>query len=117
MPDSEVINCDFTHEANGFLTTRVTIVNQRGLHARAAAKFVKLAETFNSEIIVKRCEISCVSCAGEEVSGHSIMGLMMLAASTGTELYIGVKDADSATAHAALTALVELVKNKFGEEE
>ena len=82
-----------------------TIMNQRGLHARAAAKFVKTASSFKADISVSR--------QGQTVSGHSIMGLMMLAASTGSEIDIECSGND---AEAALNALKELVANKFEEE-
>ena len=98
------------------LQSRVTITNQRGLHARAAAKFVKLAAEYACEIRVKRCERSDLSCAGEEVSGRSIMGLMMLAASPGTQLLITVLGVDAAINHTALKAIEKLVGDKFGEE-
>jgi phosphocarrier protein len=74
------------------------ICNRRGLHARAAARFVKLAVEFDAEIAVAKNETS--------VSGRSIMGLMMLAAGPGTELQISATGADAARAVAALTALV-----------
>ena len=83
----------------------VTILNQRGLHARAAAKFVKVAGEFEADIRVTRC--------GQTVSGGSIMGLMMLAASPGTDIHIATSGADSA---AALTALCQLVADKFDED-
>jgi phosphocarrier protein len=82
----------------------VTIVNQRGLHARAAAKFVKLAEGFTAEIVVSK--------NGSSVSGRSIMGLMMLAAGPGCS--IGIK-AEGADAEAAVAALAQLVERKFDE--
>ena len=84
---------------------RVTIVNGRGLHARAAAKFVKLAGTFDAEIIVARNDM--------EVSGSSIMGLMMLAAAPGCELELRAR---GPAASAALAALSDLVMNKFEED-
>ncbi len=83
----------------------VTIVNQRGLHARAAAKFVKLAGEFESRIMVRN--------RGTEVSGVSIMGLMMLAASTGTEIEI---EASGSDCQQAIAGLCELVEAKFHEE-
>ncbi|AUG51337.1 HPr family phosphocarrier protein [Thalassospira marina] len=83
----------------------VTIVNQRGLHARAAAKFVKLAGEFESRVMVRN--------RGTEVSGVSIMGLMMLAASTGTEIEI---EATGSDCQQAIAALSELVEAKFHEE-
>ena len=82
-----------------------TIVNQRGLHARAAAKFAKTTNDFDAAVTVSRC--------GQSVSGGSIMGLMMLAASMGTEIQV---DATGPQAVAALDALGQLVADKFGED-
>ena len=82
------------------------IINQRGLHARASAKFVKCAETFKAEIEVTR--------DGQTVPGTSIMGLMMLAAHIGTSIQVEAWGED---AEQALDALAELVGNKFGEDE
>ncbi len=76
----------------------VTLVNSRGLHARAAARFVKLAEGFEAQIFVTR--------DGETVSGGSIMGLMMLAASVGCDILIEAAGADAEAAVEALTGLV-----------
>jgi phosphocarrier protein HPr len=78
--------------------SRVIICNQRGLHARAAAKFVKLAFEFDAEITVAK--------NGTSVSGRSIMGLMMLAAGPGTPLEISATGREAAPAVAALIALV-----------
>jgi phosphocarrier protein len=83
----------------------VTIINQRGLHARAAAKFVKLADQFAAEITVIKGDTA--------VSGRSIMGLMMLAAAPGTDIELRARGADAA---AALAAIVELVERKFDED-
>lgn len=77
----------------------VTIRNRRGLHARAAAKFVKLAERFAATISVVR--------DGNRVSGLSIMGLMMLAAGPGTSIELRAEGADAGDAIVALAALVE----------
>jgi phosphocarrier protein len=85
---------------------RVVIVNQRGLHARAAARFVKLAGGFDAAITV--------TAKGTAVPGLSIMGLMMLAAGPGTELEILAKGGD---ADAAVAALAGLVANRFDESE
>ncbi len=85
---------------------RVTIVNKRGLHARAAAKFVKSAGQFDARVGVNR--------NGQIVSGKSIMGLMMLAASPGTEIEI---IADGPAADDALAALQALVQAGFDEED
>mgnify|MGYP006166067651 FL=1 len=90
---------------NGQFTCIAGILNQRGLHARAAAKFVKIAGTFEADITVTRNE--------QTVSGNSIMGLMMLAACTGSEIIICCSGKD---ARAALEALLELIANKFEEE-
>ena len=82
------------------------IVNKRGLHARASAKFVKCASTFEAEVRVSK--------DGHTVDARSIMGLMMLAAGPGCCIEI---EADGAEADQALDALVELVTNRFDEEE
>ena len=84
---------------------QLVIVNERGLHARAAAKFVKTAEQFAAELTVSKGDL--------EVSGRSIMGLMMLAAAKGSS--IGVT-ADGEEAEAAMSAIRDLVGNAFGEE-
>jgi len=76
----------------------VVICNQRGLHARAAARFVKLAFEFNAEVIVAK--------NGTSVSGRSIMGLMMLAAGPGTFLELCATGPDAERAVAALAALI-----------
>jgi phosphocarrier protein len=83
---------------------RATIVNAKGLHARAAAKLAKLAVTFKSEITVTRGD--------QSVSARSIMGLMMLAAAKGAEIEISARGPD---AEAALAAVVALVGGGFGE--
>ena len=82
----------------------VTIVNARGLHARAAAKFVELARQFTAEITVSR--------DGVAVSGLSIMGLMMFAAGPGSTLRI---EANGDDAEAAVAALATLVEARFHE--
>jgi phosphocarrier protein HPr len=83
----------------------VTITNQRGLHARAAAKFVKLAATFKCSVEVHRGESS--------VSGLSIMGLMMLAAGPGVSIDLYACGPD---ANAAIAALGALIRRKFDED-
>lgn len=83
----------------------VEIVNERGLHARASAKFVKLAAGFDAEVTVSR--------DGQTVDARSIMGLMMLAAGPGSTIEIA---AEGAEADAALDALCALVANRFDEE-
>jgi phosphocarrier protein len=82
-----------------------TICNQRGLHARAAARFVKTAGLFNAEVWVRK--------NGTEVSGRSIMGLMMLAAAPGTVIRLA---ATGPEAEAAVAALANLVECKFDED-
>ena len=84
---------------------RVIICNQRGLHARAAAKLVKLAGAFDAEVTIRA--------NGSEVPGSSIMGLMMLAAATGCELEIQATGPD---AIAAVEALIALVEHGFDED-
>ena len=80
------------------------IANQRGLHARAAAKLAQVASKFESEINVSR--------AGQTVSARSIMGLMMLGASIGYDVELEVSGDD---AKHAMQAIIELIEGKFGE--
>ncbi|NBU27299.1 MAG: HPr family phosphocarrier protein [Caulobacteraceae bacterium] len=87
------------------LSRTVPIINERGLHARASAKFVKLATSFDAEITVQR--------EGQTVDARSIMGLMMLAAGIGASIEI---TADGPEAAAALEALCDLVGKRFEEE-
>jgi phosphocarrier protein len=82
-----------------------TISNRRGLHARAAAKFVKLCGTFDAQVTVSH--------RNTEVSGLSIMGLMMLAAAPGCSIEL---KAAGAQAEAALDALCGLIDQKFDED-
>ena len=89
----------------GEVVREIPIINKRGLHARASAKFVQMVERFNAEVTVTR--------NGESVGGNSIMGLMMLSAGVGTSIVVS---ATGPEAEAALTAMVELVGNKFNEE-
>lgn len=83
----------------------LAIVNQRGLHARASAKFVQLADSFRATISVEK--------DGIKVGGTSIMGLMMLAASPGCSIRV---TASGPEAVAAMAAIEELVASRFGEE-
>lgn len=85
---------------------QVEIINKRGLHARASAKFVKTASAFEAEVHVSK--------DGTEVDARSIMGLMMLAAGPGCCIDIAARGAE---ADAALAALVALVANRFDEDE
>jgi phosphocarrier protein len=88
------------------VSREVPVINKRGLHARASAKFVQMVERFNAEVWVTR--------NGETVGGTSIMGLMMLAAGIGTSVTIS---AVGPQAQEALDALTELMATKFGEED
>ncbi len=85
---------------------KIHIINKLGLHARAAAKFVTLASKFECDIKLIRGERS--------VNGKSIMGIMMLAASKGTELGVTLNGADE---EHAFEEIKQLVDNKFNEEE
>jgi phosphocarrier protein HPr len=87
------------------LRARVIIPNKRGLHARASAKIVEASARFQSEIEVIK--------DGTAVNGRSIMGLMMLAASMGSQVEITTEGPDAAE---ALKAILALVEAKFGEE-
>ncbi|WP_090219730.1 HPr family phosphocarrier protein [Litoreibacter janthinus] len=82
----------------------LNIVNEKGLHARASAKFVEVTEDFDARVTVSK--------DGMDVSGDSIMGLLMLAASRGTSIDVRISGAD---AEAAMKALEALVADKFGE--
>ena len=88
-------------ETNG----EAQIVNKYGLHARPAAELVKLANRFGSDVWIRKDDV--------EVSGKSIMGVMMLAAECGSTVQIRAKGDDS---QAAVDALVQLIQNRFGED-
>lgn len=81
------------------------IINEKGLHARASAKFVEVVEEFKAEATVSK--------DGMDVSGDSIMGLLMLAASRGTSIGVVTSGAE---AEALADALETLVANRFGED-
>ena len=89
----------------GAVTRELPIINKRGLHARASAKFVQMVERFNAEVWVTK--------GNETVGGTSIMGLMMLSAGPGTSITVS---AIGPEAQAALDAITELVASKFNEE-
>ena len=89
----------------GAVSRELHIINKRGLHARASAKFVQMVERFNAEVWVTK--------GGETVGGTSIMGLMMLSAGPGTSIVVSAIGPD---AQAAIDALTELVASKFNEE-
>ncbi len=88
------------------IQTRITIINKYGLHARAAAKLVSTASAFSSEINLGK--------DGQLVNGKSIMSVMMLAASKGTELELQIEGDDE---QGALKAVTSLIDNFFGEGE
>lgn len=87
------------------LTRTLTICNAKGLHARASARFVETVESFDA--------IATVTRGGQTVTGDSIMGLLMLAASQGTTIDVSV---DGPEADALMSALEVLVAGRFGEE-
>ncbi|MCF6320822.1 MAG: HPr family phosphocarrier protein [Rhizobiaceae bacterium] len=91
-------------ESSTFRILKIT--NKRGLHARASAKFVQVAEKFDAKILVSK--------DGHVVGGTSIMGLMMLAASDGCEIHVSVSGHD---AEQAIRELETLVDSRFGENE
>jgi phosphocarrier protein len=88
------------------ISRNVTIINRLGLHARAATRLVNCASDFAAEIIVKK--------GPRTVNGKSIMGVLTLAAANGTELTIEAEGADEKQ---ALSAVVGLILNRFGENE
>jgi phosphocarrier protein HPr len=88
------------------LLLEVEIVNNLGLHARASAKLTQLAGKYQSEVWMSR--------SGRRVNAKSIMGVMMLAAAKGTTVSIETSGSDESE---AMAALLELIKNKFGESE
>lgn len=88
------------------ISKKMTIINKLGLHARASAKFVNVANRFNCEIEVSR--------GNKQVNGKSIMGVMMLAASRGTEIEVSVSGDNP---EEALLAIETLVNNRFDESE
>jgi len=89
----------------GAVSRELPIINKRGLHARASAKFVQMVERFDAEVWVTR--------GGETVGGTSIMGLMMLSAGPGTSIVVS---AIGPEAQAAIDAIADLVASKFNEE-
>jgi phosphocarrier protein HPr len=90
----------------GAVVRVMRIVNEKGLHARASVKFVQTVEKFDADVRVTRC--------AETVGGTSIMGLMFLAASPGTEITVEAIGKDAA---AVIAALETLISTRFGEDE
>jgi phosphocarrier protein HPr len=103
--DSSPENIPGPRVPEGAVSKELLIINKRGLHARASAKFVQTVERFSAEVWVTR--------GSETVGGTSIMGLMMLAAAPGTTIVVS---AIGPEARAAITAITELVESKFNEE-
>ena len=91
---------------DGALVRDMRIVNRKGLHARATAKFVQCVDQFKAKIKVTRC--------GETVGGDSIMGILTLGAGLGSSITVS---AHGAQAKEAIEALAALVANRFGEDE
>ncbi|HEY2137697.1 MAG TPA: HPr family phosphocarrier protein [Xanthobacteraceae bacterium] len=91
---------------SGAVVRVMRIVNEKGLHARASVKFVQTVEKYDAVVRVTRC--------GETVGGTSIMGLMFLAASPGTEISV---EATGRDAEAVIAALDLLISSRFGEDE
>ncbi len=91
---------------SGTVTRELPIVNRKGLHARATAKFVQCVELYEAEVTVTRC--------GETVGGQSIMGILTLGAGRGTSIVVSATGRDAA---AVIDALTALVGGRFGEDE
>ena len=106
MRDEALGDGDNPPPREGVLRKVLTIINKKGLHARASAKFVQAVEKFDAVVTVTR--------GSETVGGTSIMGLMMLSAATGTEIVV---EASGKQAADVMEALVELVNGGFGEED
>ena len=92
--------------AEGAVVRTCPIVNRKGLHARATAKFVQCVERFDADVRVSRC--------GETVGGLSIMGILTLGAGLGSTVTISATGPQS---QAAIDALAALIANRFGEDE
>ncbi|MFO1167348.1 MAG: HPr family phosphocarrier protein [Rhodoblastus sp.] len=90
----------------GAIVREMPIINKKGLHARATAKFVQCVENFDCDVYVSRC--------GETVGGTSIMGILTLGAGIGTTIKVA---ATGAQAEQAIEAITTLVANRFGEDE
>ena len=103
--DAPLGNQTGSRAPDGAISKELLIINKRGLHARASAKFVQTVERFNAQVWVTR--------GAETVGGTSIMGLMMLAAGPGTTVTVSALGPDADEAIKAITALVE---SKFNEE-
>ena len=91
---------------DGALVRELPIINRKGLHARASAKFVQTIERFDADVTVTRC--------GETVGGRSIMGLLTLGAAQGTTITVTAQGED---AQACLQGIADLLAARFGEDE
>jgi phosphocarrier protein HPr len=92
--------------ADGIIVRELPIINRKGLHARASAKFVQTVERYDAEVTVTRC--------GETVGGRSIMGLLTLGAAQGTTIAVTARGRD---ATACVQAIRDLLADRFGEDE
>ena len=106
MADGDIEDCPPAIIPEGVPFRELQIVNKKGLHARASAKFVQTVERFEATVTVTRC--------GETVGGRSIMGLLTLGAAKGTVITVTAEGPDSDDSLAALAALVA---DRFGEED
>jgi phosphocarrier protein HPr len=106
MAEEDPDECPPALVPDSALARDLVIVNKKGLHARASAKFVQTVERFDADVTVTRC--------GETVGGRSIMGLLTLAAAQGTTITVTAKGPD---ASACLQAIDDLLANRFGEDE
>ena len=106
MTNAASDDCPPAPDMPGALSRDMKIVNRKGLHARATAKFVQCVDRFDADIKVSRC--------GETVGGDSIMGILTLGAGLGSTITVF---ASGAEAQQALDALTDLVANRFGEDE
>ena len=107
MDQDDCNDCtDTAVSIEGAISRTFEIVNRKGLHARATAKFVQCAESFDAEIFVSRC--------GETVGGSSIMGILTLGAGIGSTITVSARGAQALE---ALDGLGALIANRFGEDE
>ena len=105
--DTEPCDCPPNAPApEGAVVREMPIINRKGLHARATAKFVQCVDLFDADITVSRC--------GETVGGTSIMGILTLGAGIGSTITVAATGAQAAE---AIDAIEKLVANRFGEEE
>jgi len=104
--DASVEDCSSAPATEGGRARDLMIINRKGLHARASAKFVQTVERFASDVTVTRC--------GETVGGRSIMGLLTLAAAQGTTITVTAQGGD---AEPCLDAVADLLASRFGEDE